>query len=104
MTESTSTPVPPPKGKDLVQDGATASLTPSSPSKEKGEPPVDLTYRDADPCNPPTSTPIGFLEGFDLSNLDENTLTSDFQVGRHVSPQLFFGFFSRVRDQHSRWE
>ena len=78
VTQATPAPTPPSKGKDSVQDGETASLTPSSPSKEKGDLPVDSSYQAANPKKPLTSAPAGFLEGFDLSGIEENTLTADF--------------------------
>ena len=92
MAQPTAIPVSSSKGKNSLQDGATASLTPSSPPKESGEPPVDSNYRVVNPQNPSTSTARGCHEDIDLTGIEENTLTADFQVGRHVSlfPSLHF--------------
>ena len=70
------------------QDGATASLTPSSLQKDGDEPPVDLNPRVVPPTNPSTSTARGILEEIYLIGIDQNTLTEDFQVGNHVSFSL----------------
>ena len=101
MTQPAATPVS--SSKEKNQDGATASLTPSSPQKDGGEPPVDSNYRFVPPSNPSTSTARGIIEDIDLTGIDQNTLTEDFQVGDHVS-LFFLKLFRRVRDQRSRWE
>ena len=100
MTQPAATPAPSSKGKD--QDGATASLTPSSLQKDGGEPPVDSNYRVIPPSNPSTSTTRGIIEEIDLAGIDQNTLTEDFQVGDHVSFSFFLKLFRRVRDQRSQ--
>ena len=64
------------KGKD--QDGATASLTPSSLAKDGGEEPVDSNPRVVPTADPSTSTARGLLEDIDLTGLNQNTLTDDF--------------------------
>ena len=55
--------------------------------------------------NPLAARPSSTFEDVDLSDIDETTLTTDFQVGKHVSRFPFaFLLFHRVRDQRSRWE
>ena len=91
LSQSAASPIPSSKGKE--QDGATASLTPSSLQKDGDEPPVDSAPRVAPPPNPSTSTARGLLEEIDLTGINQNTLTEDFQVGKHVS---FFSFPSII--------
>ena len=88
VNQPAPSPAPLSKGKD--QDGATASLTPSSLQKDGGETPVDSAPRVAPTTNPSTSTARGLLEGIDLTDLNQNTLTDDFQVCKHVSFLLSF--------------
>ena len=86
LSQPAASPAPSSKGKE--QDGATASLTPSSLQKGGDEPPVDSSPRVVPPTNPSTSTAREILEEIDLTGIDQNTLTEDFQVGNHVSFSL----------------
>ena len=57
------------------------------PRKEKNTADGDSTRQ---VVNPSTSHPSLALEDVDLSDLDETTLSADFQVGRHVSLFPYF--------------
>ena len=87
MSQPAASPVPSSKGKE--QDGATASLTPSSLQKDGGEPPVDSARQVVPTVNPSTSTARGLLEEIDLTGIDQNTITENFQVCKHVSFSLY---------------
>ena len=69
------------------------------PRKEKNAADGDSTRQVVKPSN---SRPSSALEDVDLSDLDETTLSADFQVGRHVSLFLVFLLFRRVHDKRSR--
>ena len=98
-SQHAASPAPSSKGKE--HDGATASLTPSSLQKDEDEPPVDSAPQVVLPLNPSTSTARGLLEEIDLAGLDQNTLTEDFQVCKHVSFSLYLRLFLQVRNQRS---
>ena len=100
MSQLAASPAPTSKGKE--QDGATASLTPSSLQKDRDEPHVNSAPQIVPPVNPSTSTARRLLEEIDLTGLDQNPLTEDFQVCKHVSFSLYLRLFRRVRDQRSR--
>ena len=97
MAQPAAAPASPPKGKDTVQDGATSSLTSPSPSKEKGEPAVDSGCLVVNPLNPLSAIPCSFLEGVNLSDINETTLTADFEVGRNMSFYSFHYMSSGAR-------
>ena len=81
-TTSAAAPATSSVQKDLALEHDNTGTTPDpSPRGEDAA--------DGDPTrqvvNPSTARPSSAFEDVDLSDIDETTLTADFQVGRHVS-------------------
>ena len=67
---------------DLVPERGNTGAAPSPSSRGKDVADGDSTRQ---VVNPSTARPSSAFEDVDLSDIDETTLTADFQVGQHVS-------------------
>ena len=99
-TSSTAAPDVSPVQADIAPERTTAKASPTPSSRGKDAPDDNLNQQVK---NPPQARSSLLLEGIALSDIDQSTLASYFQVGRHVSRFLFVcSVFRRVRDQRSR--